>query len=214
MFILKLTDRWGRAFLTRDFFHNMGEKMGDKVMLIVAEEDEKLVAGALNLIGGDTLFGRLWGCLPYAYFPNLHFEACYYQVKCQYLYYWYAISVNYWVCSAMSIWLYPAKTWRVIFTVEQANIINDCCNIGRRYLYVVYVYQYQSNYKCTNSLLISSLYMNNSWRNDFFFNVSRKPRVSETEIFAGIYSKMRFSGVLQETFMVMTPKFCYICKYM
>jgi uncharacterized protein len=59
----------------------MGEKMGDKVMLIVAEEDEKLVAGALNLIGGDTLFGRLWGCLPYAYFPNLHFEACYYQVK-------------------------------------------------------------------------------------------------------------------------------------
>lgn len=61
----------------------MGEKMGDKVMLIVAEEDDKLVAGALNLIGGDTLFGRLWGCLPNAYFPNLHFEACYYQVKCQ-----------------------------------------------------------------------------------------------------------------------------------
>ncbi|XP_078172576.1 acyl-CoA [Carex rostrata] len=72
-------NKWGRAFLTRDFFHNMGEKMGDKVMLIVAEEDDKLVAGALNLIGGDTLFGRLWGCLPNAYFPNLHFEACYYQ---------------------------------------------------------------------------------------------------------------------------------------
>ncbi|KAJ3696755.1 hypothetical protein LUZ61_000460 [Rhynchospora tenuis] len=72
-------NKWGRAFLTRDFFHNMGEKMGEKVMLIVAEDDEKLVAGALNLIGGDTLFGRLWGCLPDAYFPNLHFEACYYQ---------------------------------------------------------------------------------------------------------------------------------------
>ncbi|PKU62155.1 hypothetical protein MA16_Dca020561 [Dendrobium catenatum] len=57
----------------------MGEKMGDHVLLIVAEEEEKLVAGALNLIGGDTLFGRLWGCLPQAYFPNLHFEACYYQ---------------------------------------------------------------------------------------------------------------------------------------
>ena len=53
--------------------------MGDKVMLIVAEHDDKHVAGALNLIEGDTLFGRLWGCLPDAYFPNLHFEACYYQ---------------------------------------------------------------------------------------------------------------------------------------
>jgi len=56
--------------------------MGDNVMLIVAENDDKLVAGALNLIGGNTLFGRLWGCLPNAYFPNLHFEACYYQVIC------------------------------------------------------------------------------------------------------------------------------------
>ncbi|XP_020587996.1 uncharacterized protein LOC110029867 isoform X2 [Phalaenopsis equestris] len=72
-------NKWGRAFLTRDFFHNMGEKMGDSVLLIVAEKDEELVAGALNLVGGDTLFGRLWGCLPRAYFPNLHFEACYYQ---------------------------------------------------------------------------------------------------------------------------------------
>ena len=50
-------------------------------MLIVAEDGDELVAGALNLIGGDTLFGRLWGCLPHAYFPNLHFEACYYQVN-------------------------------------------------------------------------------------------------------------------------------------
>ncbi|XP_020111961.1 uncharacterized protein LOC109726641 isoform X1 [Ananas comosus] len=72
-------NKWGRAFLTKDFFHNMGAKMGDQVMLIVAEDGDELVAGALNLIGGDTLFGRLWGCLPHAYFPNLHFEACYYQ---------------------------------------------------------------------------------------------------------------------------------------
>ncbi|KAL6650757.1 hypothetical protein ACP70R_009682 [Stipagrostis hirtigluma subsp. patula] len=70
---------WGRPYLTRNFFHLLGEKMGDKVMLIVAEQDDDLVAGALNLVGGDTLFGRLWGCLPNAYFPNLHFEACYYQ---------------------------------------------------------------------------------------------------------------------------------------
>jgi len=56
--------------------------MGENVMLIVAEKDDKVIAGALNLIGGDTLFGRLWGCLPDAYFPNLHFEACYYHVIC------------------------------------------------------------------------------------------------------------------------------------
>jgi len=54
--------------------------MGDNVLLVVAEEGDELVAGALNLIGGDTLFGRLWGCLPRSYYPSLHFEACYYQV--------------------------------------------------------------------------------------------------------------------------------------
>ncbi|XP_040379879.1 uncharacterized protein LOC107304214 isoform X2 [Oryza brachyantha] len=70
---------WSTPYLAREFFHRLGEKMGDKVMLIVAEHDDKLVAGALNRIGGDTLFGRLWGCMPDAYFPNLHFEACYYQ---------------------------------------------------------------------------------------------------------------------------------------
>ncbi|KAG0494332.1 hypothetical protein HPP92_005326 [Vanilla planifolia] len=72
-------NKWGRAFLTKDFFHIIGAKMGDHVLLIVAEEEGELVAGALNLIGGDTLYGRLWGCLPRAYYPNLHFEACYYQ---------------------------------------------------------------------------------------------------------------------------------------
>ncbi|OVA11621.1 Protein of unknown function DUF482 [Macleaya cordata] len=72
-------NKWGRAYLTRDFFHIMGEKMGDRVLLVVAEDGDDLVAGALNLIGGDTLFGRLWGCLPQAYYPSLHFEACYYQ---------------------------------------------------------------------------------------------------------------------------------------
>ncbi|CAM0904534.1 unnamed protein product [Alopecurus aequalis] len=72
-------NHWGRAYLTREFFHLLGEKMGDKVMLIVAEHDDKIVAGALNLVGGDTLYGRLWGCLPDVHFPNLHFEACYYQ---------------------------------------------------------------------------------------------------------------------------------------
>ncbi|XP_057809225.1 uncharacterized protein LOC131023686 isoform X2 [Salvia miltiorrhiza] len=72
-------NKWGSAYLTRDFFHNMASKLGDGVLLVTAEEGDELVAGALNLIGGDTLYGRLWGCLPRAYYPNLHFEACYYQ---------------------------------------------------------------------------------------------------------------------------------------
>ena len=75
-----LTYRWGTPYLTRDFFHNMASKMGDQVLLVIAEEQDEMVAGALNLIGGDTLYGRLWGCLPESYYPNLHFEACYYQV--------------------------------------------------------------------------------------------------------------------------------------
>ncbi|KAK6159675.1 hypothetical protein DH2020_003056 [Rehmannia glutinosa] len=72
-------NKWGSAYLTRDFFHNMASKMGDQVLLVIAEEGDEFVAGALNLIGGDTLYGRLWGCLPQAYYPSLHFEACYYQ---------------------------------------------------------------------------------------------------------------------------------------
>ncbi|XP_061363535.1 uncharacterized protein LOC133307126 isoform X2 [Gastrolobium bilobum] len=72
-------NKWGTPHLTRDFFHEMGSKMGDQVLLVVAEEGDELIAGALNLIGGDTLFGRLWGCHPRTYYPSLHFEACYYQ---------------------------------------------------------------------------------------------------------------------------------------
>lgn len=72
-------NKWGQAYLTREFFHMMGERMGDKVLLVMAEHDGKSVAGALNLIGGDTLFGRNWGCQPGKEFPYLHFEACYYQ---------------------------------------------------------------------------------------------------------------------------------------
>lgn len=61
----------------------MGSRLGDKVLLVLAEDGGEPVAGALNLVGGDTLFGRLWGCLPNAYYPSLHFEACYYQVISQ-----------------------------------------------------------------------------------------------------------------------------------
>ncbi|CAL1353106.1 unnamed protein product [Linum trigynum] len=72
-------NKWGTPYLTRDFFHTMGSKMGDQVLLVIAEQGDEIVAGALNLIGGDTLFGRLWGCDPKVYYPGLHFEACYYQ---------------------------------------------------------------------------------------------------------------------------------------
>ncbi|KAI4367056.1 hypothetical protein MLD38_022837 [Melastoma candidum] len=72
-------NKWGTPYLTKEFFHIMGSKMGDNVLLVVAEEGDELVAGALNLIGGDTIYGRLWGCHPRAYYPSLHFEACYYQ---------------------------------------------------------------------------------------------------------------------------------------
>ena len=73
--------RWGQAYLTRDFFHQLGPALGDSVLLVTAHDStDRMVAGALNLVGGDALYGRNWGCQPNTHFPFLHFEACYYQV--------------------------------------------------------------------------------------------------------------------------------------
>ena len=69
--------KWGTPYLTRRFFSLLGERMADRVLLIVAERDGKPIAGALNLIGADTLYGRYWGCTEDV--PFLHFELCYYQ---------------------------------------------------------------------------------------------------------------------------------------
>lgn len=69
--------KWGQPYLKRAFFPLLGEAMGDKVLLIVAERDGRPIAGALNLIGADTLYGRYWGCTEDV--PFLHFELCYYQ---------------------------------------------------------------------------------------------------------------------------------------
>ena len=69
--------KWGQPYLTRTFFRIIAETMQDSLLLIVAEQDGKPVAGALNFLGGDALFGRYWGCL--ADHPFLHFEICYYQ---------------------------------------------------------------------------------------------------------------------------------------
>ena len=69
--------KWGRPYLTRRFFSLLGERMADKLLLIFALEDGEPIAGALNLIGEDTLYGRYWGTT--AEVPHLHFEICYYQ---------------------------------------------------------------------------------------------------------------------------------------
>jgi predicted N-acyltransferase len=69
--------KWGQPYLTRPFFSLLGATMPDRVLLIVAERDGRPIAGALNLIGADTLYGRYWGCSEEV--PFLHFELCYYQ---------------------------------------------------------------------------------------------------------------------------------------
>ena len=69
--------KWGRPYLTRAFFPLLGQAMGDRVLLILAERDGRPIAGALNLLGADALYGRYWGCTEEV--PFLHFELCYYQ---------------------------------------------------------------------------------------------------------------------------------------
>ncbi len=77
-FYLATADRkWGSPYLTRDFFHQLGEALAERVVLVVAEDRGELTAAALNLVGEDALYGRNWGAL--GDYRFLHFEACYYQ---------------------------------------------------------------------------------------------------------------------------------------
>jgi hypothetical protein len=69
--------KWGRPYLSREFFDLVGERMGDQVLLFLACRDGLPIAGALNFIGADTLYGRYWGTIDEI--PFLHFELCYYQ---------------------------------------------------------------------------------------------------------------------------------------
>lgn len=69
--------KWGSAYLTRDFFSLLGERLGARVVLMLAEHDGVPVAGALNLAGDEALYGRNWGCR--GEWPFLHFELCYYR---------------------------------------------------------------------------------------------------------------------------------------
>ena len=69
--------KWGRPYLTRAFYSLVGQKMADRILLVMAKRNGRWIAGAINFIGSDTLFGRHWGAIEYH--PFLHFELCYYQ---------------------------------------------------------------------------------------------------------------------------------------
>lgn len=69
--------KWGRPYLTRDFFSRIGESMDEQVLLVMAKLGGRPIAGALNLFGDGVLYGRNWGAT--VHLPFLHFETCYYQ---------------------------------------------------------------------------------------------------------------------------------------
>lgn len=69
--------KWGRPYLNRKFFSLIGERMADDVLLVMARRDGRYIAGAINFIGSETLYGRNWGCIEEH--PYLHFEVCYHQ---------------------------------------------------------------------------------------------------------------------------------------
>ena len=69
--------KWGSAYLTKDFFLELSKTLADKILLIVALKEEKMVASAINFLSSTHLYGRLWGTM--YDIPYLHFELCYYQ---------------------------------------------------------------------------------------------------------------------------------------
>ena len=69
--------KWGTPYLTREFFSRIGEAMSENILLVMCMRGGEYVAGAINFIGSECLFGRNWGCIEDH--PFLHFEVCYYQ---------------------------------------------------------------------------------------------------------------------------------------
>ncbi|MCB4768408.1 GNAT family N-acetyltransferase [Ancylobacter sp. Lp-2] len=69
--------KWGRPYLNRRFYSLIGERMADRILLVMARRAGRWIAGAINFIGSDTLYGRHWGCIEDH--PFLHFEVCYHQ---------------------------------------------------------------------------------------------------------------------------------------
>ena len=76
-YMATIDKKWGGAYLTRGFFDQISQTMPDQILLVIAEKSGEMIAGALNFIGADALYGRNWGCTKDV--PNLHFETCYYQ---------------------------------------------------------------------------------------------------------------------------------------
>jgi hypothetical protein len=69
--------KWGRPYLTREFFSRIGQSMPEQILLVMARRGSRHIAGALNFMGEGVLYGRNWGCIEAV--PLLHFETCYYQ---------------------------------------------------------------------------------------------------------------------------------------
>jgi predicted N-acyltransferase len=69
--------KWGHPYLTREFFSIVGEKMRDRILLVMAKRNGRWIAGAINFLGTDAIYGRNWGAIEHH--PFLHFELCYYQ---------------------------------------------------------------------------------------------------------------------------------------
>ena len=69
--------KWGHPYLKRAFFSEIGATMSDHILLVMAKRKNRYIAGAINFIGKDALYGRNWGCIEE--YPFLHFEVCYYQ---------------------------------------------------------------------------------------------------------------------------------------
>jgi len=69
--------KWGRPYLTREFFSEVNKTMAEKILLVMAKRNGRYIAGALNFLGRHTIYGRNWGAIEHH--PFLHFEVCYYQ---------------------------------------------------------------------------------------------------------------------------------------
>ena len=76
-YLSTIDKKWGGAYLTKDFFYSINRSMKNKILLVIAKKNNDIIAGALNFIGKNTLYGRNWGSK--LDIPFLHFELCYYQ---------------------------------------------------------------------------------------------------------------------------------------
>ena len=76
-YLSTIDKKWGGAYLTKDFFYSINRSMKNKILLVIAKKNNDIIAGALNFVGKNTLYGRNWGSK--LDIPFLHFELCYYQ---------------------------------------------------------------------------------------------------------------------------------------